>query len=111
MLWWLSPEADSGQSQHIWLLIALAVLLIAIASLGKIRRAIQRPAVGPREKLLGQVGRVVVAVRSEQRGKVLVLGEIWDALSDTLAEAGTEVRVTGFDAVEPWLLVVMPLKR
>jgi membrane-bound serine protease (ClpP class) len=79
--------------------LAVTVFLLVMAA----RNARLRVTTG-REGLLGE--RAVVRVRLAPDGKVYLMGEWWNAISETPVEVGEEVEVT---AVEGMLLRVRPL--
>lgn len=92
-------------------LLGIVFIALCIWGLIKVLEVLDRPSPGPRQKLINQLGRVLTPVGENQRGKVLVMGEIWNALSaDTLEgdmlPKDSEVRVTGFDEVDPLVLRV-----
>ncbi len=66
------------------------VAVIAIAVKAQLRRPL-----GGKEGLAGAEGRAVTDVFAE--GKVLILGEYWDALSDVPVAKGAKVRVMSVD--------------
>ena len=98
----------------VFLLVLLAVLMICFLWLaaGKVWELNRLKAWGPRRVLLNQLGRVIMPITAAERGKVVVNGEIWDAVPDEplpqagLIEKDAEVRVTGFDPVNPWVVRV-----
>ena len=89
--------------------LVVAATLLCIWTVDQVEKAFRQPVVGPKEKLIGQIGRVVKPVSATHRGKVLVTGEIWDAEpfsdahADTLSK-GEEIRVTRFDELEERVL-------
>jgi membrane protein implicated in regulation of membrane protease activity len=97
-------------------LLVLGVLLILFVVLcvwgfSKVLEVMDKPTQGPRQKLIYQLGRVLTPITETRRGKVLVMGEIWDALSGDALNGDritkdTEVRVTGFDEIDPLVLRV-----
>lgn len=102
------------------LFIVLVVVLgigLTLWAVAKILDAVTQPAEGPRKKLLGQLGRVAVPISDAQKGKVVVWGEIWDALpAEPLGdghhlEKDTEVRVEAFDAMDERVVRVSPVSR
>jgi membrane protein implicated in regulation of membrane protease activity len=91
----------------------LGIVFIGLCAWGlvKVLEVLDKPSSGPKQKLINQLGRVLTPVGENQRGKVLVMGEIWNALSsdrlgDTLIPKDMEIRVTGFDAIDPQVLRV-----
>ena len=101
------------------LAIALALWAIALAlwAIAKVLDTVGQPANGPRKKLLGQLGRVTAPVSDAHKGKVVVWGEIWDALPvEPLGEGNsldkdTEVRVEAFDALDERVVRVCAVSR
>lgn len=96
------------------LLLILGVLFVALViwCVGKVLDALDKPVESPEQKLVGQTGRVVAPVQSERGGKVIVYGEIWDAVLDSaelsvlerkalVLERDSLVRIVGFDPVDP----------
>lgn len=105
---------------QILLLLAmfLIVIWLAIWAFGKILEALGEPVAGPENKLIGQKGRVNATVGCERGGKVVVAGEIWDAVLSTGAGSAqpgkvlapdTLVKVIGFDPVDPRTLQIIEL--
>jgi membrane protein implicated in regulation of membrane protease activity len=95
------------------LLIGLLALALCVWGLINVLDLVDRPAQNPKQKLVNQLGRVLAPISSDYRGKVIVMGEIWDALAEPLPnqdlipiETNAEVRVVGFDAVDPRVLRV-----
>ena len=90
-------------------LLLILLTILCIWGLFKVLAVLDKPAQGPKQKLINQLGRVLTPIDSNHYGKVLVMGEIWDALS---AESGqeiakdTEIRVCGFDSIDPQVLRV-----
>lgn len=107
-------------SLQITLLLAMLLIVIGLAiwATGKIMAALGEPVAGPENKLIGQKGRVSAAVGYERGGKIVVAGEIWDAVLSAesgsgqpgkMLEPDTLVKVIGFDPVDPRTLQVIEL--
>lgn len=93
------------------LLVGLVFIGLCVWGIGQVLDAFSQPASNPRQKLIGQLGRVTLPIADTQRGKVVVAGEVWDALpSESLGEIqldrDTEIRVMGLDPVDPKVLRV-----
>ncbi len=71
---------------------ALFTVVLALAV-----KARQRPVVSEREEMVGSLGRV--ADWGEDRGRVLVHGEIWQAYAPTPLEPGATIRVAALDGL------------
>jgi len=67
--------------------------------------------VSGREGLVGERGRVMVAVGSEKPGKVFVHGEYWNARADHGIAAGADVEVLGAEGMELRVGPVGPRRR
>lgn len=99
------------------LLVVILAIGLTLWAIAKILDVAGQPAEGPRKKLLGQLGRVTTPICDAQKGKVVVWGEIWDALpSEPLGdghslEKDTEVRVEAFDAVDERVVRVSLVSR
>lgn len=89
------------------LLFIMAMLFVGLViwCVGKVMDVLAAPVVGPEQKLIGQTGRVIERVHQGRGGKVVVAGEIWDAvLANGIAvslESDTLILVTGFDPIDP----------
>jgi len=104
-----------------WVLtLILIVLVLCIWAIAKVTEANQHRARTPREKLIGELGRVLSPISATRRGKVKVFGETWDAQavesespndSPELLHPKEEVRIVGFDAVDSQVLLVSRLQR
>lgn len=101
------------------LLMGLLLVVLALWCVGRVLDALEEPVQDPERKLIGQAGRVVAPVYQERGGKVLVLGEIWDAILDepsgdsaSVASLAPDalVRVVGFDSVDPRTVKVVALQ-
>ncbi len=79
--------------------IITAVVVGALTGLlvWKTLRTLRKKSVGPLDKLIGQVGRVTLAIDPGKRGKVRVFGEIWDATANVRIEKDMEVRVESLE--------------
>lgn len=98
------------------LLLSVGGIGLLVWSIGRILMAYGRPSQGPKSKLIGQIGRVVQEVDSHRAGKILVMGEIWDAiasgsLDDSLLpfEKDSMAQVIKIDAINPRVLVISPV--
>lgn len=96
----------------ILLLVGFAFIGICVWAFGQILDVLSQPVTGPRQKLIGQLGRVTAPIYDARGGKVVVAGEVWDALpaeplGDDCLEENAEIRVKGFDAVNPQVLRVV----
>ena len=99
------------------LLVAIVGIALLLWAIAKVLDTVGQPANGPRKKLLGQLGRVTAPVSDAHKGKVVVWGEIWDALPvEPLGEGNsldkdTEVRVEAFDALDERVVRVCAVSR
>ncbi len=75
--------------------------------LWKILKVYRRKAKGPYDKLIGEFGQVVSSIEPGHHGKVRVWGEFWDAASQELLLAGTDIRVEALDPEDTSLLKVV----
>lgn len=99
------------------LMLALLAIWLVVWVIGKIMDALTEPTQSPTDKLIGQLGRVTAVVSVSRGGKVVVAGEIWDAvLVPDSPEAHAQglnpderVRIVGFDPQDPQTLQVTRL--
>jgi len=76
---------------------AVSSVLIIILVIGMALRARRRPVVSGKEELVG--AQAVVVNDFNDKGKVSIHGEIWNALSDIALNKGQQVRVTEVDGL------------
>ena len=89
-----------------WPVVGLAALLSAgflIVVVGMAVKARRRPVVSGREEMMGAVGEALEDF--QDRGRVYVHSELWNAVSDGPVTRGQRLRVTGIDGL---LLSVTP---
>ena len=79
-----------------------AVFFAAVISLA-VRSQLRKPSTGP-EGMVGEIGEAVTDI--DPRGKVRVVGELWDARCDRPVRKGEQVIVKGLDGMT---LVVEPV--
>jgi len=96
----------------ILLLVGLMFIGICVWAFGQILDVLSQPAIGPKHKLIDQLGRVTAPIYDARGGKVVVAGEVWDALpaeplGEGCIEENEEIRVKGFDSVNPQVLRVI----
>jgi len=87
-------KSDAEFFQISWTVIVPVILTAAAASLFFVSmgmRAMRRPPQTGREGMVGSIG--VAQTRLSPDGKLAIHGELWDAVSDTPAEAGTPAKV------------------
>lgn len=89
--------------------VGVAVVLggLTVFMLYKVLKTYKRHSTGPHEKVIGQVGRVVVPIEPGGRGKVHVFGEIWDATANEGLAKDARIHVTACHP-DQRLLVVGP---
>ena len=85
-----SPYGDIPLQVIIPVVFFSAAFFLGVAYLGL--KAQRRKKMGGAEGMVGEIGIAKTDI-NEKGGKVFVLGEIWDAYSDTPIEAGEEVKV------------------
>lgn len=85
--------------QAVPFMVGVAVLLGSLTGflLFKVMKAYRKKSPSPYEKLLGQLGRVLVEIHPGHTGKVRVFGEIWDAESAEHLASDTEIQVVAVD--------------
>jgi membrane-bound serine protease (ClpP class) len=90
-------------------IVAMSVVLGSLTGifLWKIMQTHRKKALGPYDKLIGELGRVVVGIEPGKPGKVRVYGEIWDAESMESLEPGTEIKVVSLDTQDRTMLKVV----
>ncbi len=97
-----------GFGIHISVIITFAVTsaLIFIFVIGMAMKALRRPVVSGLEQLLGGEG--IVTDDFDERGRVSIHSEQWNALSDTPLHKGERVKITAIDGLT---LKVEPLEK
>jgi membrane-bound serine protease (ClpP class) len=93
-----SPFPVLQVSWTVFLPIAIATGAITFFLGGIAVRAHRRKAKGGREGLIGSIG--IAETQLNPKGKVLIEGEIWDAVSETPIEDGKEVRVVRVEGLK-----------
>ena len=93
------------------------IIIIAVVASGvlgfilfKIIGAHKAKPLSPMEKLVGEKGRVSLAIEKGEKGKVKVFGEVWDATADSPLEANTEITVVAIDTEHPRTLKVSKIQ-
>ncbi|WP_447978701.1 NfeD family protein [Candidatus Nitrospira bockiana] len=100
-------KTDAPFLQISWSVIIPVVSLAALFSLaivGMGLRAMRRQPMTGREGMVGQVG--VARTSLSPQGKIVVRGEIWDAVSEQPVSAGDAVEVTGIEGLKLFVRAV-----
>ena len=87
------PVPEMRISLGVLLPIAIAFAGILIFLLTLAAKALRNPVVTGKEAIVGQLGQVRQEIIPPSRGKVFLLGELWDAEASGPIEVGREVRV------------------
>lgn len=88
-----APVPELRLSLFVVLPVALAFAAILVFLLTLAARAFREPVATGDEALIGQVCQVHVAIEPPQEGKVILMGEYWNAACDRPMEIGRKVKV------------------
>jgi membrane-bound serine protease (ClpP class) len=104
-------KSDAEFFQISWTVIVPVILTAAAVTLFLVSmglRAMRRPPQTGREGMVGSIG--VATTRLSPDGKLVIQGELWDAVSDTPAEAGTPAKVLRVEGLKLHVTPVLQKK-